>query len=73
MEEGQTCIYFVSGEGRAQCEVSPSLEKIKSNGYEVLFCTEPLDELCMMELKTFDDKEIVDLSKVCVCVDADAC
>jgi len=73
MGEGQTCIYFVSGEGRAQCEVSPSLEKIKSNGYEVLFCTEPLDELCMMELKTFDDKEIVDLSKVCVCVYADAC
>ena len=63
MKEGQTCIYFISGEGRAQCEMSPSLEKVKNNGYEVIFCTEPLDELCMMELKEFDGKEIVDLSK----------
>jgi HSP90 family molecular chaperone len=30
---------------------------------QVLFCTEPLDELCVMELKEFGDKEIVDLSK----------
>jgi molecular chaperone HtpG len=43
--------------------MSPSLEKVKNNGYEVIFCTEPLDELCMMELKEFDGKEIVDLSK----------
>ena len=45
MKEGQECIYFVSGEGRSQCEMAPALEKVKSNGYEVLFCTEPLDEL----------------------------
>ena len=37
---------------------------MKSNGFEVIFCTEPLDELCMMELKEFRDKEIVDLNKV---------
>ena len=27
--------------------------QVKDNGYEVVFCTEPLDELCVMELKTF--------------------
>jgi hypothetical protein len=27
------------------------LLQVKSNEYEVVFCTEPLDELCMMELK----------------------
>jgi len=43
MKEGQTCVYFVSGEGRAQCEMSPSLEKVKKNGFEVMFCSEPLD------------------------------
>ena len=53
----------MSGEGRAQCEMAPALEKVKSNDFEVIFCTEPLDELCMMELKEFDGKEIVDLSK----------
>lgn len=63
MKEGQECIYFVSGEGRAQCEMAPALEKVKSNDFEVIFCTEPLDELCMMELKEIEGKEIVDLSK----------
>ena len=50
---------------RTMVELPPSssLEKVKNNGYEVIFCTEPLDELCMMELKEFDGKEIVDLSK----------
>eukprot|EP00960_Hanusia_phi_P048199 758817-Hanusia_phi.AAC.1 len=68
MKEGQQCIYYVSGDGRAQCEMSPALEKVKNNGYEVMYCVEPLDELCMMELKEVDgpeDKkiEIVDLGR----------
>ncbi|EKX42297.1 hypothetical protein GUITHDRAFT_95701 [Guillardia theta CCMP2712] len=68
MKEGQQYIYYVSGDGRAQCEMSPALEKVKSNGYEVMYCVEPLDELCMMELKEVDgpeDKkiEIIDLGR----------
>ena len=63
MKEGQDCIYYVSGEGRAQCELSPALDKIKEQGYEVLFCTDPLDELCMVEIKDFEGKEVIDLSK----------
>lgn len=37
--------------------------QVKGNGYEVIYCTEPLDELCMMEIKKFDQKEITDLGK----------
>jgi len=63
MKEGQKCIYFVSGDSRSQCEMSPAMDKVKENGYEVLYCTEPLDELTLLELKTFGEKEIADLSK----------
>jgi len=63
MKEGQECVYYISGEGRAQCEISPALDKVKEKGYEVMFCTEPLDELCMMELKEVEGKPLVDLSK----------
>eukprot|EP00284_Hemiselmis_tepida_P013329 CAMPEP_0174925232 /NCGR_PEP_ID=MMETSP1355-20121228/7769_1 /TAXON_ID=464990 /ORGANISM="Hemiselmis tepida, Strain CCMP443" /LENGTH=739 /DNA_ID=CAMNT_0016171123 /DNA_START=36 /DNA_END=2255 /DNA_ORIENTATION=+ len=63
MKEGQDVIYFLSGEGRAQCKMSPAMEKVKDNGYEVMFAVEPVDELVMMELNEFDGKEIVDLAK----------
>jgi len=63
MKAGQECIYFIPGEGRAQCEMSPAMDKVKDSGYEVLFCTEPLDELCVMELKNFQGKDLVDLTK----------
>ena len=39
------------------------MEKVTSAGYEVMFCTEALDELCMMEVKTYKDMDIVDIGK----------
>ena len=36
MKEGQTHMYFISGESKAQCEMSPALDKVRENGYEVL-------------------------------------
>ena len=43
--------------------MSPSLEKARSLDYEVLFMTEPLDELCAQAIETYDSKKLVDLSK----------
>eukprot|EP00953_Heterococcus_sp_UTEX-ZZ885_P020908 11702-Heterococcus_DN1.PRE.2 len=37
--------------------MSPSLEKARSLGYEVLFMTEPLDELCAQAIEKFDGKQ----------------
>lgn len=39
------------------------MDKVKTKEYEVLFCVDPLDELCMVEMKNFEGKEIVDLAK----------
>ena len=49
MVDGQQCVYFVSGEGRAQCEMSPALEKVKGKGYEVR-----LETLNPMRLETLN-------------------
>jgi heat shock protein beta len=63
MKEGQKSIYFVAGDTRKQCENSPFMEKLNKLGFEVLFCTDPIDEVSMANLATFEEKEIKDISK----------
>ncbi len=55
MPEGQDKIYYVVGDGKSQCEMSPSLEGLKKKGYEVLYMVEPLDEIAMQTLGKFKD------------------
>ena len=50
MAENQKGIYFVTGEGRENTRMSPVLEKLTSKRYEVLFTTEPLDEIMFESL-----------------------
>lgn len=63
MPEGQKSIYFVTGDGRENASMSPVIEKLASRGYEVLFATEPLDEIMMETLRSYKEKDIVDASK----------
>ena len=42
MPEDQKNIYYVVGETRAQAAMSPTLEKLKQKGHEVLYVSEPL-------------------------------
>lgn len=63
MPEGQKSIYYVTGDGREGAAMSPVVEKLSSRGYEVLFATEPLDEIMMESLRNYKDKNIVDAAK----------
>eukprot|EP00953_Heterococcus_sp_UTEX-ZZ885_P020915 11703-Heterococcus_DN1.PRE.3 len=47
--------------------MSPSLEKARSLGYEVLFMTEPLDELCAQAIEKFDGKHFCLIAKGTEC------
>lgn len=71
MPEDQKNIYFVTGDGREGAAMSPVIEKLASRGYDVLFATEPLDEIMMESLRSYKEKDIVDAAKENLKLDED--
>ena len=63
MPEGQSEIYYITGESREMVENAPQLEQFKAKGYEVLYLTEPIDEFLGQYLDKFDEKPIKSAAK----------
>lgn len=63
MKENQKDIYYITGESRDQVASSAFVEKVKKGGFEVIYMTEPIDEYCVQQLKEYDGKKLVSVTK----------
>jgi molecular chaperone HtpG len=58
MPESQKEIYYLTGEDRSLLESSPFLEAYRKQGYDVLLCTDPIDEFMLPQLYRYKDKPL---------------
>merc|ERR1712156_313306 len=63
MKENQKDIYYITGESKEVVGTSSFVEKLKKRGLEVVYMTEPIDEYVVQQLKEFDGKNLVSVTK----------
>ena len=63
MPEGQEAIYFLAGPSLEAVKRSPHLEAFAAKGYEVLYFTDPIDEIWLARGLQYDDKPFTSVGK----------
>merc|ERR1712141_259376 len=63
MKENQKDIYYITGESKDVVGSSSFVETLKKRGLECLYMTEPIDEYVVQQLKEFDGKNLVSVTK----------
>jgi len=63
MKENQKDIYYITGESKEVVATSSFVETLKKRGLEVVYMTEPIDEYVVQQLKEYDGKNLVSVTK----------
>uniref|UniRef100_A0A8D8TZH5 Heat shock protein HSP 90-alpha 1 n=1 Tax=Cacopsylla melanoneura TaxID=428564 RepID=A0A8D8TZH5_9HEMI len=63
MKENQKHIYYITGENKDMVAHSAFVERVKKRGFEVIYMTEPIDEYVVQQLKDYDSKNLVSVTK----------
>merc|ERR1712176_1117977 len=63
MKENQKDIYYIPGESKEVVGSSSFVERLKKRGLEVIYMTEPIDEYVVQQLREFDGKNLVSVTK----------
>ena len=61
MKEGQEKIYYAYGDSVEKISLLPQVESVIGHGYEVLYLTEDIDEFALQMLRTYDEKEFLNV------------
>ncbi|XP_017258585.1 heat shock protein 90-6, mitochondrial isoform X2 [Daucus carota subsp. sativus] len=63
MKPEQKNIYYIAAESVSSAKNTPFLEKLREKDLEVLFLVDPIDEVAITNLKSYSEKEFVDITK----------
>ncbi|XP_009605137.1 heat shock protein 90-6, mitochondrial [Nicotiana tabacum] len=63
MKPDQKDIYYIASDSVTSAKNTPFLEKLLEKDLEVLFLVDPIDEVAIQNLKSYKEKNFVDISK----------
>ncbi|KAB0386304.1 hypothetical protein FD755_001260 [Muntiacus reevesi] len=63
MKENQKYIYYITGQTKDQVANSAFVEHLQKHGLDVIYMIEPIDEYCVQQLKEFEGKTLVSVTK----------
>ncbi|MEV4215224.1 molecular chaperone HtpG [Micromonospora sp. NPDC049662] len=71
MKDGQSDIWYATGDSRTTIENSPHLEAFRAKGHEVLLLTDPVDEVWVERVGEYDGRPLRSIAKGQVDLDTD--
>ncbi len=62
MPEDQKCIYFAAGDSAERLAKLPTAELVLDKGYDLLLCSEDVDEFCLQIMGNYKEKEFKNIN-----------